>query len=473
MKKKNDKIKILAWGDSPACATGFGTVMRNIFGYLGKTGDYEIDIIGINDRGGWKDSEKYPNQKIYPALPSGSNGYDYHGLQRFIGSIFGRDPEVRPSWDLIFTLNDPFVLDRRVHSGNGTMEMLVKAQLAYILQEDAEKWFKIVSYWPVDGEVKPNWVKDTMALPDVPVMYTHYGMDEMIRANNHLFENKISDIEERSSVIYHGYDHEHFFPITDKDAKEFRKEFFQGKVSDETFLISVIGRNQVRKDIPRALKVFAEFKKRRPDSVLYINAKVDDVWGDLKQYAAVFGLDVENDVLFPASFSPNSGLKLETLNKIYNTSDVILSTNIGEGFGLSYVEAMGAGTINAAPFHTTTPELFDLKNTDIDESARGISFKAGSTSSEWAFFGSDDLHRERPLSNVEDAVEKLTWIYDNPDKVKTIQDNASKWIKNYTWEKIAKEWDALFKATYKNLLKDRDNEKEIKDSMKARLGIKE
>jgi hypothetical protein len=63
-------IKILAYGDSPVIPSGFGTVMKNIFYYLGKSGRYDIDIFGINDRGNWKDPKIYPYH-VYQALPPG------------------------------------------------------------------------------------------------------------------------------------------------------------------------------------------------------------------------------------------------------------------------------------------------------------------------------------------------------------------------------------------------------------------
>lgn len=470
MSDKDKKIKILVWADTPDCATGFGTVTRGVFTNLGKTGKYDIDIIGINEKGGWKDPEKFPNMKIYPALPGASNNADFHGRKLLVETVFGKNKEIRPSWDIIFTLNDPFVQDLKIHGGYGTMQMLVKAQLSYIIQAPESYWFKIVSYFPVDAKLKGNWIKDTVALPDYTVAYTHYGKSEMVKANHSLLADKIPGFEDRVSVIYHGYDNSSFFPLKEEEKKEFKRKYFRDLVGDETFVVSVVGRNQMRKDIPRALKIFAEFKKRRPDSFLYVHAAIDDAWGNINDYADALGLELGKDFAVPSSFNPHDGVKLETLNKIYNVSDVVLSANMGEGFGLTYVEAMGAGTLNLAPFHTTTPELFDLENAEINEDGRGIAYLSGSTKSEWAFFGANDNHVERPLGNVDDAVKKLIWIYDNPDKAKKIAENGHKWILNYSWERIANEWDALFQKAYKDLLDDRKNAKKIKAETIKKLG---
>ena len=472
-KKKDEKIRILAWGDTVACSTGFGTVMKGIFVNLAKTGKYEIDIIGINDTGDYKDPKKYPNMRIYPALPGTSMSRDFHGRARLVNAVLNKEVGINPPWDIVFTLNDPFVLDQRIHHQGqyGTMRMLVNTQISYILQASEELWFKLVSYFPVDSRLKPNWIKDTMGLPDKLVAYTKYGKKEIDSANDRLKDKRAPNLDDRTSIIYHGYDQDSYKPIPEEKVKKFKQEMFGEHMKDETFLVTVVGRNQVRKDIPRAIKIFAEFKKRRPDSILYIHAKNEDVWGSIAAYADEFGLEMAKDVFVPSNFNERVGVSKNALNMVYNMSDVIFSSNIGEGFGLTYIEAMGAGTINLAPFHTTTPELFDLENTDINQESRGIAYKSGSTKSEWAFYGPSDLIRERPLANVEDGVAKLMWIYENPDKVKEIEQNALKWIKNYSWQDVAKQWDILFQGVYKELQNDRLNHESVRADVEEKLGI--
>ena len=56
------KIKVLAYCDSPTCATGFGTVSRNVLSGLYNTGRYSIDILGINY---WGDPHGFPF-RIWP-----------------------------------------------------------------------------------------------------------------------------------------------------------------------------------------------------------------------------------------------------------------------------------------------------------------------------------------------------------------------------------------------------------------------
>jgi hypothetical protein len=69
----------------------------------------------------------------------------------------------------------------------------------------------------------------------------------------------------------------------------------------------------------------------------------------------------------------------------------------------------------------------------------------------------------RPLTNVEDAVKKLIWVYDNPDKVAEIEQRAYDWVQTLTWESIGQQWDELFTRVYSDLQKEREGLKKKKN----------
>ncbi len=265
-KQEPRKIKVLAYMDSPASSTGFATVSKNVLGYLARTGRYDIDVIGINDSGAYKDPTKFPF-RIWPAKSAiESTVGDFHGRPRLVASVLGKDPEIKPPWDIVFTLNDPFILEEPLMAFNkGAMEILKVAQIQYKRATEQGKvpdkyMYKILSYWPIDSAVKENWV-DVIAMPDTTVAYTEYGKREVLKANKHRKE-PVPKLEEDLSIIYHGVNLNAFKVVPEADAKKFRSTYFEGKVKDETFLITVVARNQMRKDLPRTLQVFSEFLKR-------------------------------------------------------------------------------------------------------------------------------------------------------------------------------------------------------------------
>lgn len=448
-----DKIKILALIDSPAVATGFGVVAKGIFKNLAER-KYDIDIIGINDRGGWKDPKEHP-YRIYPArIPLGQD--DYYGRPRLIASLLGNDPDLKPPWDIVFTLQDPFILEQPLPIfKKGTMAVLKQIQATFKKKLPPKFWFKIVSYWPIDSPLKENWITDAIALPDYSIVYTKYGKEQVEKA---MMAFRKDPASLKVQIIYHGVDTESFRPIAPKIVNKFKKSFFGNRLKDDTFLIVAVARNQLRKDLPRTMAVFKEFQKRRPDSFLYIHAKEQDAWGSLREYARNWKLELNRDWGVPANFSENVGYPAEVLNLIYNSADCILSTSLGEGFGNVNIEAFAARKLIVGPNNTTTPELFNYdKNEDISDinkiyhKLRGVPVKCFSTSSEWATYGPQDFERIRPLVNIDDAVKKLLWVYDNPDKAKKIAKKAYKWALKHDWKIIVNKWDALFRQAFERL----------------------
>ncbi len=458
--KEQKKVKMLAWLDSPACATGFAQVARGILNYLASTGKYEISIIGINDMGDWKDPIKFP-YKIFPAMPGISQRSDYYGRARLVNAVLGTDKNLKPPFDLVFTINDPFILEQPLEIfQKGTLEVLKDTQEVFKRKVPPSFWFKTVSYWPVDSAIKTNWIEKSIAMADYPVAYTKYGKEEIVKVDKHLQKPFGLDNME---VIYHGVNPKIFKPLSDEENKAFRASFFEGAVKEETFLISVIARNQSRKDLPRTLKIFSDFIRRRPNSFLYLHCQETDAGGSLKEYARNFpNLEYGKNWGCPGKFEANQGFPIEAVNAIYNASDCILSTSLGEGFGFYNSEGMATKTVVVGPNNTTTPELFgyDAKE-DISDmetiytKLRGVPVKSGSTSSEWTSFGPTDFERLRPVTNVDDAVKKLMWVYDNPDKVKEITERAYAYIQDFSWDKIGKQWDDFFQKVIVKLEEER------------------
>lgn len=461
-KEEKKKIRILVHGDSPRVSTGFARVNAGIFTNLVKTGKYTVDFFGVNDLGFYDPfDEKYP-YRILPAMIPGIQG-DFYGRIRFINILRGVDLHLKPSWDIVFTLNDPFIFEEPVVTDNvGTMDAMIDLKTAYREKLPPKHWYKIVSYWPIDSAIKENWVEHAIGLSDYSVAYTEFGKEEIEKVNSKLKVPKKFNLE----VIYHGTNVKDFYPLSDREVMEFKKDFFKkAKIDIEnTFIVGMVARNQMRKDIPRAMKVFKEFQKRRPQTMLYIHAKAEDVGGSLGEYARWMNLDVGKDIMWPGSFSESTGYPINYLNMIYNAMDVQILTTQGEGWGLPLTEAMAAKTLNIAPNITSIPEMFNTKGFDLDnfddletKEIRGIPCKAGSTTSEWATFGAQDFERVRPLVNVDDMVKRLMWVYDNPDKITKIVNRGYEWVRKYTWDNIAKQWDNLFTRVYNELEEERKN----------------
>jgi len=480
--QKDKKIRILALCDSPTSATGFGQVSKNILQGLAKTGKYKIDVLGINFYGDAYDKNVHPYD-IYPAMPQGYQ--DMYGRGRLFGAINGHEDRVGliPGWDIIFTIQDPFILE-----GLGLeypwAEQLKASSELWKRTLPPQLWFKWIGYFPVDAELKENWVTRAIMLPDAPVAYCEWGKSRALKWDREEFELKFKvaktesdekqwasikypSLKSRVSVIHHGVDIEKFKPLPKSEIKEFRKKYFEGNVNDSTFLIVNVSRNQPRKDLARSLAAFAQFKKLVPNSHLYLHCKVNDAGGSVDEMARNFGLVMGKDYSVPFDFNASTGFPVETVNKIYNAADVCITTTLGEGWGFITTEAMATKTPIIAPNITSILDIFNSYNEKDPEKSgvnppdlsdpklRGIPMKAGSTTSEWICLGIEDNERIRPLTNVQDLVDKLVWVYDNRQKANAIAERGYEWVQTLSWANIVKEWDDLFGKVYSDLNKER------------------
>jgi len=402
------KIRVLAYCDSPTCATGFGTVSRNVLAGLYNTGRYDVDILGINY---WGDPHEFP----FRIWPTGTNAEkDPYGRKK----IFGMIP--RMEYDLLFFLQDSFIMD-------------FLPQLHETLRgPQVDKDFRSICYFPVDGTPKEQWMRNVNAC-DYPVAYSEFGKAEALKA--------YADMKDMG-VIPHGANTSDYFVLPEKDKTAFRAQYF-GSQADK-FVFTNLNRNQQRKDIPRTIAAFAEFRKQVPESILYLHmAKQDQGW-NLEEVIKSYGLNMSSDVIFPQNFGPNQGYPRQIVNMIYNISDCVISTTLGEGWGLSWTEAMATKTPVIMPANTAMVE-------NITED-RGYLVKSGGDSSLYTVLPHDN-EVIRPMVDVDDMVEKMLAVYNDQEDAKARAEKAYEWVTtDLNWQTgVVPKWVEVFDKAYEDL----------------------
>lgn len=396
-----EKKRVL-WLSDFNCSTGFATVAHNIVDQLLQTGKYDFDVVGINHVGEPYDFKRWPFA-IYPAknflkARTDRRYADPYGRQRFFDLLS------TGKYDIVFTLQDPFIIEILA-------EKLVEAKKLIPFQ-----W---IFYYPVDGKLKESWVNHSALLADFPVTYTEYGLQETVKI--HPGANV--------RVINHGVDLKQFYPLADR--KEFRRAYFKDHA--DQFIVTNVNRNQPRKDIPRTIAAFAAFHRQRPNSVLYLHMKASDVGGNVLDMAEQCGLRPYEEVLVPDQFNECQGYPVDVLNKIYNASDVILSTTLGEGWGLTATEAMAAKTPVMIPDHTACSE--------IGAEGRARLIRCGK---EVVGLGAAGLNRYWPLTDFDDLVAALIDCCDHYAKYQEMAEKAYQWVRTLSWDRIGDEWRKLF-----------------------------
>jgi len=332
------------------------------------------------------------------------NPNDPHGMQMFLRTVAKND------YDLVWILNDTYVMPP------------IAKDLAQILHDKSTKQRKvpkIIYYFPVDCHV-PKVATDFLRLVDVPVCYTHHGKAEALIT--------LPELESKLLEVPHGVDTKAFHPLP-KEVKNAAKQQLL-KADPDTFIVINVNRNSTRKQIQYSLLAFREFKKRVPNSKMYIHTAVQDQGGDLMVAIGDLGLSPKDDIIFPVGYSPANPVPDETLNAIYNMGDLFLTTHLGEGWGLTVTEAMGAGTPVLVPCNTSMPQIVG------ENQERGWMYPCNDQA--WI-----DNSGFRPKGVIPDIVDKMVEIYEDKNRDAKIA-KAREWAVEHNWKTIGKRWVEIF-----------------------------
>jgi glycosyltransferase involved in cell wall biosynthesis len=414
MKKK----KILCLFDYVA-RTGFGTVSKNIVSQLRKHfgSNLQLDIVAVNYFG----EPFYEDENTY-VISGKLNDVKQDDFGRFFFLKMLKDSN---EYDGIFICQDLGVIIPFI-------EVLEHIKLEK--KENNQKSFKSIFYFPIDCKIIDELTKG-LDFFDLIVTYTEFARNEVLRHKPHL-KGKIK-------VLPHGNNFKDYKPIPKEESLEFRKEFF-GENADK-FIVTNINRNQPRKDIPNTIFGFIEalnnWDDTLPEPFLYLHCHPNDPMGwDIR--AIFLQTDLVEDKhykLLPKEYEDTMA-DISIVNKIYNASDVFLSTTLGEGWGLTYSEAAATKLPIIAPYSTSFMEMSNYgKNaymlTNLLPIAQTI----------------DNVVREQTdIFEIGDTLLVVArQIKLNEKELNQKVENNYKWVQKHDWNEICKSWIQYFKETYK------------------------
>ena len=205
---------------------------------------------------------------------------------------------------------------------------------------------------------------------------------------------------ENIAVIPLGVDHDVFKPINKKEARD------KLGLAENAKIILSVSLEMWRKNIPGAIKAFAELKKKHPEAILIRTAGLK---ASTKKLVEILGLK-------------NSVIVMEKINEdelalLYNAADVLFFPSFYEGFGLPPLEAMACGCPVVAANTTSLPEVVGPAGLLVDP---------------------------HDIKAMEAALERA--LYDGAFRANLI-DSGLKWVKKFNWEDTAMQTLAIYKKT--------------------------
>ena len=199
----------------------------------------------------------------------------------------------------------------------------------------------VIAWVPMDHVTTPPGVAKFLQRDNVtPVAMAPHGLEQLTGAGidahyiPHGVDTKV--FQRTENVIDHA------------GVKVTGREFLG--VPEDAFLVTMVAANKAngivhRKAYAENFLAFSMLRKDKPDAHLYVHADPSPSVGgfDLGVLCQVNGIPPEA-VTFANRQQLRVGYTQQQLAGIYTTSDVLLATSYGEGFGIPTVEAQACGT---------------------------------------------------------------------------------------------------------------------------------
>jgi glycosyltransferase involved in cell wall biosynthesis len=214
------------------------------------------------------------------------------------------------------------------------------------------------SVWAmVDHQPLPPKVLEVLQRPNItPIAVTMFGLDQMERAG-------LTD----ARYIPMAINTKMYCPGATFDGQTGRELMnFEHDDPDSLFVVSLINANKAggaggihRKSWAENILAYSIFAQEKPEVRLYLHTERFGNYGGLALdfLLKACGLQDQVDFKFVSQHAMHNGIPNEAMAALYNGTDVLLASTMGEGFGLTLLEAQACGTVAICNNFSASPEL--------------------------------------------------------------------------------------------------------------------
>lgn len=388
--------KLLLVTDHPALPTGLARVGRELSPILNQNFDFEY--LGLHSP---SETEDFPYKVISDRYKTKS-----YGMEK-LSSVANCK---------VLTIGDPF-------------------HFSYIPCLSNRRNFTWISYTTIDsidytGRLPMSW-QLPLCNPDTLIATSLFGCDSITNF-----------LEITPQYIPLGVG-DQFYRV-DEEERDLLRESFGLK---NYFVVAVVNRNTVRKQLPIVLKTAKILSKTKLEHYagikFFLYTNPHDPYGyDLEDMVKSYRID--DFVLF----SKSQDVKDEVLNKIYNLSDVFLTTSGGEGFGLTVLEAMKCGLPIVCANYSSLPDLVGKKN------------ECGVLLTPKSYFSTEN-GTELAILDPEDIAKSIVELSSSRSKHQRCSIKAMEFAESYPWNNMTKDIVDICKLTEKKSFKEHKQEERV------------
>lgn len=217
-----------------------------------------------------------------------------------------------------------------------------------------------------------------------------------------LDEMRASGFHKRSRVISNPIDLDHFFPASADEQKHLKKEF-----GLDSFVILYTGRLAPEKHIDDIIRAIAILKEKIPEICLAITGHGE---GEVSLRMLAKKLGIEDQVKFFGTVSA------EDHTRIYRAADIFAIMSTAETQSLSMMKAMATGI---PPIGARARGLAEY----IHDNENGFLVEPG---------------------DYQALTDTILFLYEHPEERKRLGEGGRAFVKQFSREKIAEEWQELY-----------------------------
>jgi len=272
-----------------------------------------------------------------------------------------------------------------------------------------------------------------------------YEATDLINCHSHhTYGQLVKKYPKKTNFIPHAIPKNLFYKM-EEDAVRTNKIAILGEENKDAFVAIWVNRNAKRKrpsDVLASWKIFLEKEEKekgKRSSILIMHTDPTDSEGpDL--FSVVDMLGIKDNVFFSTE-----RMEFEKVNVLYNISDVCINISFAEGFGLSTLESMQAGTpIIAIKTGGLTRQVVDHRDGSENGIALPVDVKSLVGSQFIPYIYEDYVDVEK----VADAILKISNLDDES------RNKLSKKVEKYAHEcfsldKTVSDWSDTFENTIK------------------------
>lgn len=318
--KTSDPLTAVWFSNAPWAPTGYGTQTAQAVARMRRDGH---NIAVISNYGLEAMQTQWEGINIYPR---GYEAYSNDVVAADFADWTRQHPDGRPH---VFVLFDAWVLK-------------------------GPHWDELpVSIWTmVDHMPVPPEVLSRLAKPNItPISVSRFGQEQIQR----------QDIE--SPYIPMAIDSRLYQPTEyfDNGDQQMTGRQLMG-FDDDVFVVSLINANKgivpSRKAWGENILAFSIFADSHPDARLYIHTERYGNQGGINLDVLIKAVGLkDHQYKFVNQYALHSNIPNEAMAALYTSTDVLLASTLGEGFGLTVLEAQACGTPVIANNFSAQPEL--------------------------------------------------------------------------------------------------------------------